>query len=50
MKSVSVSMKIIHYSKIEPRRFDSDMVKGVTGNLGIGKVDGKKISKSFGHS
>jgi len=33
-------MKIIHYSEAEPKRFDADTVKGVTGRLVIGKSDG----------
>ena len=33
-------MKIIHYSEAEPKRFDSDIAKGVTGRLVIGKSDG----------
>ncbi|RLB79522.1 MAG: cupin domain-containing protein [Deltaproteobacteria bacterium] len=33
-------MKIIHYSEAEPKRFDTDTVKGITGRLVIGKSDG----------
>jgi quercetin dioxygenase-like cupin family protein len=33
-------MKIIHYSEAEPKHFDGDTVKGVTGRLVIGKSDG----------
>ena len=33
-------MKIIHYSEAEPKRFDSDNAKGVTGRIVIGKSDG----------
>ncbi|MGA7143811.1 MAG: cupin domain-containing protein [Desulfobacterales bacterium] len=33
-------MKIIHYSEAEPKHFDSDHVKGVTGRVVIGKSDG----------
>jgi quercetin dioxygenase-like cupin family protein len=33
-------MKIIHYSDAEPKHFDADAVKGVTGRVVIGKDDG----------
>jgi len=33
-------MKIIHYSDAEPKHFDADGVKGVTGRVVIGKADG----------
>ncbi len=33
-------MKIKHYTQIEPKHFDSDLVKGVNGRLLIGKSDG----------
>lgn len=34
-------MKIIHYTEATPQRFDdSDMVRGVTGRVVIGKADG----------
>ncbi len=33
-------MKIVHYSKAEPRQFESEAVKGVTGRVVIGKADG----------
>jgi len=33
-------MKIIHYSEAEPKRFDANNVKGVTGRIVIGKADG----------
>ena len=32
-------MKIIHYSEAEPKHFDADNVKGVTGRVVIGKAD-----------
>lgn len=32
-------MKIIHYSDAESQTFDSDIVKGVTGRVVIGKAD-----------
>jgi len=32
-------MKIIHYSEAEPKRFDSDNAKGVTGRIVIGKFE-----------
>ena len=35
-------MKIIHYSEAEPKHFDGDNVKGVTGRVLIGKSDGAK--------
>ena len=34
------TMKIIHYTDAEPRTFDSEAVKGVTGRVVIGKADG----------
>jgi quercetin dioxygenase-like cupin family protein len=33
-------MKIIHYTDANPRHFDSETVKGVTGRVVIGKADG----------
>jgi quercetin dioxygenase-like cupin family protein len=33
-------MKIIHYSEAEPKHFDADNIKGVTGRVAIGKSDG----------
>ncbi len=33
-------IKILHYSEAEPKHFDSDNVKGVTGRIVIGKSDG----------
>ena len=35
-------MKIIHYSEAEPKHFDGDNVKGVTGRVLIGQSDGAK--------
>ena len=35
-------MKIIHYSEAEPKHFDADNVKGVTGRVVIGNSDGAK--------
>jgi len=35
-------MKIIHYSEAEPKQFDSDNVKGVTGRVVIGNSDGAR--------
>jgi quercetin dioxygenase-like cupin family protein len=35
-----MTMKIIHYSDAEPKHFDGDGVKGVTGRVVIGKADG----------
>ncbi len=35
-------MKIIEYSKIEPKHFNTDEVKGVAGRVVIGKADGAK--------
>jgi quercetin dioxygenase-like cupin family protein len=35
-------VKIIHYSEAEPKRFDGDNVKGVTGRVLIGQSDGAK--------
>ncbi len=35
-------MKTIHYTQIEPREFNSDAVKGVSGRIAIGKADGAK--------
>jgi len=33
-------VKIIHYSEAEPKNFDGDNVKGVTGRVLIGRSDG----------
>jgi quercetin dioxygenase-like cupin family protein len=33
-------MKIIHYSDAEPKHFDTNGAKGVTGRVVIGKADG----------
>ena len=33
-------MKIIHYREAEPKHFNSDIAKGVTGRVVIGKADG----------
>ena len=33
-------MKKTHYTDIEPRQFDNEMVKGVSGRVLIGKTDG----------
>lgn len=33
-------MKIIHYSEAEPKHFDTDTAKGVTGRVVIGQADG----------
>ncbi len=33
-------MKIIHYSQASPRQFEAETVKGVTGQVVIGKADG----------
>lgn len=33
-------MKIQHYSEIEPKQYNTDMVKGVSGRVAIGKADG----------
>lgn len=33
-------MKIVPYSKAEPRQFEGEAVKGVTGRVVIGKADG----------
>ena len=35
-------MKIIHYTEAEPKHFDADQVKGVTGRVVIGQSDGAK--------
>ena len=36
-------MKIIHYSEAEPKRFDADTVKGVTGRLGFAQKQLRRI-------
>ena len=33
-------MKIMHYTEAEPRHFDTDTARGVTGRVVIGKDDG----------
>ena len=33
-------MKLSHYSQIDSKRFDSEIAKGVTGRVAIGKNDG----------
>ena len=33
-------MKIIHYTEAEPTQFDTDIARGVTGRVLIGKADG----------
>ena len=33
-------MKIIHYTDATPHSFDSDTVRGVTGRVAVGRVDG----------
>lgn len=33
-------MKISSFRSIEPKRFDGETVKGVTGRVGVGKADG----------
>jgi len=33
-------MKIIHYSKVAPKHFEGEAVKGVTGRVAVGKADG----------
>ena len=51
-------MKIIHYSDAEPKDFDTNGAKGVTGRVVIGKADGAdnfcmrffELSDSFGSS
>ena len=35
-------MKIIHYTEAEPKHFNTNAVKGVTGRVLIGKADGAK--------
>ena len=35
-----IHMKIIHYSDAEPKHFDTNDAKGVTGRVVIGKADG----------